>query len=110
MSSKKKLKNLIKVLLAEMDSDVFTEKESEKKRLKKYAKFVASNPTDDRIFDFFKSDVLKSSMVISWDGAKNITYVLTDSEIRGRSQSWFNYTLGSLIRRGVVTSLTSYNK
>lgn len=109
--NKKQLKQFrysLKALLSVNPAD-YGRSEDKQKRLDVFAKHVLSNPSVGDNSKFYRRHVITSDVKITRKGGKlEIPY--TKSELRKNSQQWLTYTIGSLIRRGIIKQANTFER
>lgn len=110
-NGKKQLKQFrysLKALLSANPVD-YGRSEEKQKRLSMFTEHVMSNPSVKNNTKFYRRHVIISDLKVTRKGHRMET-PYTQSELRNNSQQWLTYTIGSLIRRGIIKQANIYER
>ena len=102
-----KFKYSVKALLSSEIKD-YGVSDAVKEKLQIVARHISSNPTIKENKKFYIKHILTSESKITRKGSKVKLIPYTDYELCANSQAWLTYTIGSLIRRGIIKSASSF--
>jgi len=102
----KQLKYSLKALLS-VDPDNYGKSDKKKERLNMFANHVMSNPSVEDNTKFYRKNVLTSDVKLTRKG-KLTEIPYTNSDLINNSQQWLTYTIGSLIRRGIIKQASTF--
>lgn len=102
----KQFKYSVKALLS-IEPENYGKSDKKKERLTMFANHVMSNPSTKDNTKFYQKNVLVSDVKLTRKGKlKEIPY--TKSDLLSNSQQWLTYTIGSLIRRGIIKQASTF--
>ena len=104
----KQLKYSLKALLS-VDPNNYGRSDKKQERLNMFAKHVMSNPSISENTKFYRHHVVISDVKVTRKG-KRMEIPYTKSELTNNSQQWLTYTIGSLIRRGIIKQASTFER
>lgn len=110
MGKKKEMRRLLKcsiIALLSNESSNYGVSPHVKDRMTKFAEHVTSNPSVDSNKEFYKEHVLKSKTKRTRKG-KIMDVPYTESELESNSQQWLNHCIGSMLRRGIIKTVSTF--
>ena len=104
----KQLKYSLKALLS-ADPSTYGASSTKQQRLGMFAQHVMSNPSVKENKKFYIKNVLTNSKKKT-RGHRVLELPYTETELKTNSQQWLTYTIGSLIRRGAIKSVSTFER
>jgi len=104
----RKLKCSLDALLS-TEPAVFGVSDKVRTHLSAVAKHVTSNPSIQSNTRFYVNNVLTCEKKVPRSGKqKPVPY--TEQELENNAQNWLTYTIGSLIRRGIIKQTSTFER